>query len=114
MRSQFERFSSFVDAWESALDEYDEVWCMGDMNLDLSKIRKDLNSDKKDFLRLIDDRIFSSGVNQVIKGNTWVRDNGLQSSCIDHIYTNKIEKIKFAEAYHAQNKHMSKMSNQKG
>ena len=88
MSSQLDRFSQFIDAWERALSEYDEVWVLGDVNLDLKKIKKDPNSDKKDFLRLIDDRIFSSGVNQLIDGITWTRDNGLQNSCIDHIYTN--------------------------
>ena len=88
LKAQFERFNEFVHAWENAMTEYDEVWVLGDMNLDLSKIRKDPNSDKKDFLRLIDDRVFTTSTKQLIDGHTWVRDNGLQSSCIDHIYTN--------------------------
>ena len=39
-------------------------------------------------MRLLEDRIFPLGVHQLIDGVTWIRDNGLQQSCIDHIYTN--------------------------
>ena len=85
---QFERFQEFVELWVEQLAIYDEVWCLGDFNLDINKIRSNPNSIYRDFVKLLDDRIFSLGVNQIINGVTWVKDNGLQRSCVDHIYTN--------------------------
>ena len=35
MSAQIGRFEEFVTAWEDALNEYDEVWVMGDFNFDL-------------------------------------------------------------------------------
>ena len=86
--NQLVRFNNFIEAWESALDEYDEVWVLGDCNLDFSKIKRDKNSPKKHFIRLLEDRILCKGVKQLINGITWIKDNGLQKSCVDHIYTN--------------------------
>ena len=41
---QFKRFSDFIDLWEKSIKNYDELWVLGDFNLDFDKIRKETNS----------------------------------------------------------------------
>ena len=89
-KAQFERFSNFVKFWERAAHESDEVWVLGDLNLDFALMgsTEPHNYYKVKMLRLIDERILSKGFIQLIKGYTWYRDDGSAMSQIDHIYTN--------------------------
>ena len=95
--AQLQRWVTFLDRWEAALQEGREVMVLGDMNLDFLKWnRKDLPAtDSSNRLKQLNehlfDRIFPHGVSQLVRGATRVSpidpDSGL-----DHIYTNKPEK----------------------
>lgn len=87
--AQVDRWSHFVHYWERSLTDREETWLLGDINLDLSV---GADSDNRDYYRtkmieLVNSRILSKGVVQVIKGETWLSGDGLTASLIDHIYT---------------------------
>ena len=90
--AQLERWSHFVHYWERSLTTSDETWLLGDVNIDPTSL---YSSDpqyyyRKKMCRLIDERILSKGVIQLVKGNTWTSSDGKASSLIDHIYTDSL------------------------
>ena len=85
---QFKRFSDFIDLWEKSIKNYDELWVLGDFNLDFDKIRKETNSPQRKFLSLLENRILNKGFSQLFKEPTYTKDTGTVRSCLDHIYTN--------------------------
>ena len=92
--AQLDRWISFLDQWERAIDTGKEVIVMGDCNLDYLKF-----SDIGQLQSLVDlmyERIFPHGVQQCVKVPTrsWP---GQKDSCLDHIYTNTPDKISQAE-----------------
>ena len=95
--AQHERFSNFVALWENALDVYDDVIVLGDMNLDLNKIQDSHNHHYKSLYYTLHDRIFSRGVKQLINRPTWTNKTIL--SCLDHIYSKCFRNCRLAESY---------------
>ena len=83
-----EIYPKFVELWEGELDKSDDLWVMGDFNLDLKKIGKNPHHRYGSFLGLIEDKILSRGVSQLISQPTWFDRKGNGGmSCIDHVYT---------------------------
>ena len=96
--AQLERWSSFLNMWETALMEGREVLVMGDMNLDFMKWCNPNLDDNDSAVRLkplIDElftRIFPHGVSQLVKQGTRVWP-GQSDSGLNHVYSNKPEKL---------------------
>ena len=96
--AQLERWSIFLTLWEQALIEGKEVIVMMDANLDFLKwTRENLpvndNSVRlKSLVELLFSKIFPHGVSQVVTVPTrsWP---GQEDAGLDHIYTNKPEKV---------------------
>ena len=97
VQSQLQRWSVFLDKWESALSEGKEVMVLGDVNLDFLKwSRRDLPTTDsavrlKPLTEQLFSRIFPHGVSQLVRGatRTWP---GQVDAGLDHVYTNKPEK----------------------
>ena len=96
--SQLERWLIFLDKWEQALMEGKEVIVMMDANIDFLKWTKNDLSTNDSTLRLkplienLFRRIFPLGVAQLVEVPTraWP---GQPESGLDHIYSNKREKL---------------------
>ena len=96
--AQLQRWELFLDKWELALMEGKEVVVMMDANIDFLKwSRDDLpTSDStyklKPLIEKLFSKIFPHGVSQLVKAatRTWP---GQADSGLDHIYTNKPEKL---------------------
>ena len=96
--AQLHRWELFLDKWELALMEGKEVVVMMDANIDFLKwSRDDLpTSDStyklKPLIEKLFSRIFPHGVSQLVKSATrsWP---GQIDSGLDHIYTNKPDKL---------------------
>ena len=90
IQEQERRWDSFLDFWEDALDEADDVTVIGDCNIDLGKVfQRGRNPCRMmaDSLRL---RIYSRGVVQLIKENTRFVSS-CEPSLLDHIYMTRPE-----------------------
>ena len=96
--AQFQRWSIFLTMWEKALLEGKEVVVMMDANLDFCKWTRDnlppsdSTSRLRSLIDLLFDTIFPHGVSQVVTVPTraWP---GQADAGLDHIYTNKPEKL---------------------
>ena len=87
---QLSRWAHFVQFWERSLMECDETWLLGDINLEPKSLHcNDPGSYyKRKMYGLVEERIHSKGVVQLVSAPTWYSSDGKVSSCIDHIYTN--------------------------
>ena len=98
IQAQLERWSLFLSLWEKALVEGKEVIVMMDANLDFMKWNNsnlppnDSTIKLKSLIDLLFEKIFPQGVVQVVTVATrsWP---GQDDSGLDHIYTNKPEKV---------------------
>ena len=96
--AQLERWSCFLAMWEKTLMEDKEVLVMGDMNLDFLKwsnpnlAANDTTVRLKPLIEELFTRIIPHGVTQLVKEGTRVWP-GQSSSGLDHVYSNKPEKI---------------------
>ena len=96
--AQLERWSVFLNHWEQALLEGREVIVIMDANIDFMKWRKDNlpASDSavrlKSLIELLFSKIIPHGVSQLVTVPTrsWP---GQEDSGLDHIYTNKPDKL---------------------
>ena len=91
--AQLARWSTIVSKWEEALLEDKEVIVMGDVNINSLKWTKDdlppednINK-QRSMIDLLFSKIFPLGVAQLVSVPTH------QESCLDHFYSNKIEKL---------------------
>ena len=89
LSAQYDRFSKFIKFWERSISVSEETWTLGDFNLDFGQLHSNDSQHfyKRKMLSLIEDRICSKGVVQLVKGKTWCRDDGSIQTAIDHIYT---------------------------
>ena len=91
--AQLERWTMLIEKWECALNEGKEVILLGDINIDSLKWFKDglPSSDPIHKLRplidLLQEKIMPFGVYQKVAVPTHME------SCLDHLYTNKPEKL---------------------
>ena len=104
---QMARWSVFLDKWETALKEEKEVIVMLDANLDFLTWR---NSDElpshhsSNRLKCLIDALFDKimplgpGVSQMVTGATRM-ERGQPQTGLDHIYTNKPEKLSSIQSY---------------
>ena len=92
LSAQFERFDNFVHYWERAITDSEETWVLGDFNLNPALLHSNDPNHfyKRRMLQLIDERIASKGVVQLVRGDTWYKDDGSISTSIDHIYTDSL------------------------
>ena len=103
IQAQLERWTVFLDKWEVALSEGREVIIMMDANLDFLKwTRSDLPATDhifrlKPLIEQLFVRIFPLGVTQLVTTATraWP---GQSESGLDHIYSNKPDKLSKVEA----------------
>ena len=103
IQAQLDRWTVFLDKWEKALDEGKEVIIMMDANLDFLKwTRLDLPASDhtvrlKPLIEQLFSRIFTLGVTQLVTTATrsWP---GQADSGLDHIYSNKPDKLSQVEA----------------
>ena len=84
---QYNRFENFIQVWMDNSKNYDEIWTLGDFNLDLDRSSVP-SSQYRRFYQLLEDSVFNEGYSQLINDPTRVSDNGKIQSRIDHIYTN--------------------------
>ena len=89
-----QRWIVYLDQWQRALDTGAEVHCLGDFNIDSSK----LNSHAGQHQPLVDkllSKIVPLGVCQCAPGNIWTSQGAQRgsSSGLDHHWTNYPEKI---------------------
>ena len=102
--AQLSRWQTFLTLWERALTEDKEVIVTGDVNIDCFKwCRDDLTSTDstyklKPLIELLFEKIIPHGVSQHVKTAThsWP---GQVDSCLDHLYTNRPDKISNVEAH---------------
>ena len=93
LRAQFERWQIVIENWERALQEGREVVLLGDININSLKWMKDNLSagDTTHKLRPLIDLLFEKivpfGVSQLVTTPTH------HDSCLDHLYSNKPEKL---------------------
>ena len=87
---QERRWNQFLDSWEDALDETEDVSVIGDVNIDLSKVFVRGNHYCKKMAEELQLRILSRGVLQVVKDYTRFRVN-VEPSLLDHIYMTRPE-----------------------
>ena len=96
--AQLSRWLTFVEQWETALQENSEIHVMGDTNLDFLKCSDPNQPGSQQKHRLhklsnaIFNRIFPFGFAQLITVPTRFRP-GQEPSGLDHWYTNKPGKI---------------------
>ena len=103
IQAQLERWTVFLDKWEKVLNEGKEVIIMMDANLDFLKwTRPDLPASDhtvrlKPLVEQLFSRIFTLGVTQLVTTATrsWP---GQTDSGLDHIYSNKPDKLSQVEA----------------
>ena len=96
--AQLERWEIFLQQWEKAISEEKEVIVTGDINIDSFKwCRDDLPSTDSTYklrplIAALFERIIPQGFSQQVRVAThsWVGQN---PSCIDHLYTNKPDKL---------------------
>ena len=101
--AQLDRWSVFLALWEQALVEGKEVIVMMDANLDFIKWTNsnlppsDNTAKLKPLIDLLFEKIFPLGVSQVVTVATrsWP---GQEDSGLDHIYTNKPDKVSSVQA----------------
>ena len=96
--AQKERWSLFLDKWESTIIEDKEVIVLGDINICHKKwLKQDLSpSEMAHKLRPLTyelfDRIIPYGFCQLAQGCSHIRQ-GQENSGLDHLYSNKISKL---------------------
>ena len=96
--AQLARWETFISKWQTALYEEKETIVLGDMNIDCLKWSlEDLPSTNRTYkqkalIRLIFENIFPLGVSQHVRVPTY-SSPGQTPSGIDHLYTNRPEKI---------------------
>ena len=102
--AQLTRWELFLQQWDLAIREDKEVIVTGDINIDSFKwCRDDLPSTDSTYklrplIELLFERIIPQGFSQQVCAAThsWA---GQHPSCIDHLYTNKPEKITEVQAH---------------
>ena len=87
---QERRWDLFLDSWEDALDETEDVCILGDINIDLNKVFTRGNHHCRKMAENLQLRILSRGVKKLVKENTWFKAN-CESSMLDHIYMTRPE-----------------------
>ena len=101
--SQLARWELFIKQWEQAIREDKEVIVTGDMNIDSLKwCRDDLPTTDstyklKPLIDLLFEKVIPQGFSQQVRVAThsW---QGQHPSCLDHLYTNKPDKITEVQA----------------
>ena len=102
--AQLERWKVFISKWEQAISEDKEVIVTGDINLNSLKwMRDDLPSTDsihklRPLIDLLFEKIIPLGVSQQVSVAThsWP---GQQDSCLDHMYSNKPDKLSDVAAH---------------
>ena len=87
---QERRWQSFLDSWEDALDETEDVCVLGDMNIDLGKVFVRRHHSCKKMAEEVKLRILSRGIVQLVKENTRFAHN-CEPSLLDHVYMTRPE-----------------------
>ena len=103
LASQLARWELFIQQWELAIREDKEVIVTGDMNIDSFKwCRDDLPSTDSTYrlrplIDLLFEKVIPQGFSQQVRVAThaW---KGQHPSCLDHLYTNKPDKITEVQA----------------
>ena len=96
--AQKDRWSLFLDQWESAITKDKEILILGDINICHKKwMKQDLSpSDMAYKLRPLTyelfDRIIPHGFCQLVQGFSHIRQ-GQEKSGLDHLYSKKINKL---------------------
>ena len=104
MQAQLERWKLFLGKWEIALQEDKEVIVALDANIDHLTWRQPNLPSYSSSVRLkplIDElftKIIPYGVSQIVKGATRI-ERGSPQTGLDHVYTNKIEKLSSVQTY---------------
>ena len=99
VQEQFNRWSAFLEKWESALGENKEVIVTLDANLDHLTWRNTQGLPThhssvrlKSLVDALFDRIIPMGVTQLVTGATRI-ERGQPRSGLDHLYSNRSEKL---------------------
>ena len=93
LSAQLRRWQILLDNWEKALNEGKEVILLGDININSLKWMNnnispnDMTYKLKPLIDLLFEKIMPLGVSQLVSTNTH------KDSCLDHLYTNKPEKL---------------------
>ena len=102
---QLARWTIFLGKWEEALQEGKEVIVMLDANLDFLTWRdcehlpsSHSSNRLSDLVDALFDRILPLGVSQMVTGATRM-ERGQPKAGLDHIYTNKPEKLSSIQSY---------------
>ena len=96
--AQYDRFSKFIEKWESAIENSYECHLLGDLNLNFLEYNQNVipqNSQSYKLRKLIDllfKRIIPLGAIQCVTSATWVAPNK-QESGLDHYFTNAPSKL---------------------
>ena len=83
--AQLDRWVTFLDQWERAIDTGKEIFVMGDCIIDYLKLIS--AGQLQPFVDLMLDTVYPHGVQQCVKIPTH-RWPGRQATCLDHVYTN--------------------------
>ena len=83
MAEQVNRFRQFLNEWMNQSNKYDEMFVLGDLNIDVGH---DKYKDRV-FKNMLSGTVSLKGYEQLVRENTWSNTKGAVS-VIDHIYTN--------------------------
>ena len=93
------RWQTYLRQWKSALETEAEVHCLGDFNLDSTRL---LNSTghQKPLVQALLQQVVPLGVTQCAPAATWIPQGGQrgQPSGLDHHWTNRPDKISEVQA----------------
>ena len=103
---QFSRWSTFLDKWESAIEEGKEVIVMLDANLDFLTWRNcehlppyHSSNRLKSLIDSLFDRIIPLGVSQLVTGATRMQ-RGQPRTGLDHLYSNRPDKLSSTQTFY--------------
>ena len=98
--NQSNRLLNFLSYWEKAVQDFDDVICIGDMNLDHKRLSNSSHP-LKPLSELVTDRISRLNIRQMVSTETWT--NGRVTRCIDHIYTTNSKEMESVNSVQATN-----------
>ena len=90
LQEQERRWGIFLDSWEDALDETNDVSVLGDVNIDLGKVFQKRNHKCRKMADELMLRIIGRGVVQLVRENTRFVSNS-EPSMLDHVYMTRPE-----------------------
>ena len=102
MEEQWMRWSLFMEQWQSAMEEQEEIHVLGDANFNWKQLNENQGTTNNAIVEATKDIILSQGVTQCVKKDTR-QPQGNQNhkpAILDHFYTTAPDKLKNIDVIH--------------